>query len=176
MLPLAVHLPRPAEVYKHLCDAAQLFLSGSPGNRLAADVMLFRVLEEAIRFGPLAAIGSLKPHPSLRLQTGVDKAIQQMQAQLERELSVQDIGKMVDLSPTHLTKGFRELMGHSPMAYLRRLRMLKARELLRDPSLTIKEIAHRVGYGDPGRFSKSFQEFDGLAPSMFRDLHRKLDI
>ena len=59
--------------------------------------------------------------------------------------------------------------GTSPSRYLTDLRMQKAKKLLLDSQLSIKEIAARVGYPDPFHFSKSFKNAVGMSPAQFRD-------
>ena len=65
---------------------------------------------------------------------------------------------------------FRELTGYSPMEYLRRLRIERARELLANPSLSIKEVADGAGFSDPNHFSRVFARLDGIPPTAYRAL------
>ena len=53
--------------------------------------------------------------------------------------------------------------------YLLMLRMEHALELLKDPSLTIQQIASRVGYENAFNFSRSFKAQYGVSPSHFRN-------
>jgi two-component system response regulator YesN len=55
------------------------------------------------------------------------------------------------------------------MEYLRRLRIELARELLADPSLSIKEVAARTGFTEPNHFSRVFSRIDGVPPTAFRE-------
>jgi two-component system response regulator YesN len=56
------------------------------------------------------------------------------------------------------------------MTYLARLRMIKARELLRDDRLSVKEVASQVGYTDGHHFAREFRRFDGMSPSQYRKI------
>ena len=67
---------------------------------------------------------------------------------------------------------FHEQTGTSPMRYLTDLRMSRARKLLADSSLTVREIAVRVGYPDPFHFSRSFKNAVGVSPAQFREQSR----
>jgi len=73
------------------------------------------------------------------------------------------------LSPSRLQALFREVTGHPPLDYLRRLRVEEARRLLADSRLSVKEVAARTGFRDTSHFSKVFRRVDGLAPAHFRD-------
>jgi AraC family transcriptional regulator, regulatory protein of adaptative response / methylphosphotriester-DNA alkyltransferase methyltransferase len=48
------------------------------------------------------------------------------------------------------------------------VRMERAAELLARRGLTVREVAHRVGYRQPAQFAKAFRRHKGLAPSAFR--------
>ena len=68
-----------------------------------------------------------------------------------------------------LSKLFHDRAGTSPSRYLTDLRMQKAKKLLLDSQLSIREIAERVGYPDPFHFSKSFKNAVGMSPAQFRE-------
>jgi hypothetical protein len=65
--------------------------------------------------------------------------------------------------------GFRRIFGCSPRQMLLRLRMEHAKNLLLESTLTIKEIAGRVGYAQPHDFNRLFHRLDGVAPSQWRE-------
>jgi AraC family transcriptional regulator, regulatory protein of adaptative response / methylphosphotriester-DNA alkyltransferase methyltransferase len=46
--------------------------------------------------------------------------------------------------------------------------MQKAAEMLSTRALTVREVAHRVGYRQPAQFAKAFRRYQGVAPSDFR--------
>jgi AraC-like DNA-binding protein len=50
--------------------------------------------------------------------------------------------------------------------------MERAGELLRSRGMTVREVAHRVGYRQPAQFAKAFRRHHGAAPSAFRSTHR----
>ena len=52
--------------------------------------------------------------------------------------------------------------------HLTRVRMQKAAEMLATRALTVREVAHRVGYRQPAQFAKAFRRYQGVAPSDFR--------
>ena len=82
----------------------------------------------------------------------------------------QNYDQQIDfVSAPYLSKLFHDHAGTSPSRYLTDLRMQKAKKLLLDSQLSIKEIAARVGYPDPFHFSKSFKNAVGMSPAQFRD-------
>ncbi len=57
------------------------------------------------------------------------------------------------------------------MDHLTRIRMDRARELLKDQTYKIYEISEMVGYGDSNYFSKQFKRMEGVYPLEFRRLY-----
>ncbi len=88
---------------------------------------------------------------------------------LNRELQLQTVAKEVAfVSPGHLSRLFKERYGLSFQAYLQKVRLEKASELIKDTQLTISRIARRVGYRDAARFSQHFKRHYRLSPTQYR--------
>jgi YesN/AraC family two-component response regulator len=64
-----------------------------------------------------------------------------------------------------MSKLFKQETGESPINYLIKIRMEKAKELLVKEELSVKEIANSVGYQDAYHFSKLFKKYTGNSPS-----------
>ena len=60
-------------------------------------------------------------------------------------------------------------MGYSPLAYQTRLRIERAKDLLRNTSLRVSEIAAQIGYQNPMYFSSTFKKHTGMTPLEYRD-------
>jgi transcriptional regulator GlxA family with amidase domain len=73
---------------------------------------------------------------------------------------------------TQLGKVFQKLTGSSPMEYLFRLRMERAKTLLRETDIKIIDIAFECGYGSSQYFANAFKQSTGTSPSGYR-LHCK---
>ena len=73
------------------------------------------------------------------------------------------------LSPVYISKIFKEETGESPINYLIKIRLEKARDiLLKSSDSTIKNIANEVGYEDAYHFSKLFKKYYGISPLYYR--------
>jgi transcriptional regulator GlxA family with amidase domain len=84
------------------------------------------------------------------------------------ELSLDDIARRVASSRRQLQRAYAEI-GHTTFRdYLTRVRMDRAAEMLAGQTLTVREVAHRVGYRQPAQFAKAFRRHRGVAPSDFR--------
>jgi len=83
-------------------------------------------------------------------------------------LSVAQLARMAGLSRKTFNARFREILGTSPGDYQIRVRIERARYLLAETALSVKQIAYRLGYPDPYAFSKQFKRFAGCPPTRFR--------
>ena len=84
-----------------------------------------------------------------------------MRGRLAGPISAADLERASGLGKSQLHALFRELTGHAPMTYLRRLRIDAAKALLEDPDLSIKQVALAAGFDDPYHFSRVFSRIDG---------------
>ena len=73
------------------------------------------------------------------------------------------------VSRTNLHNKLKALTGMSTSLYVRQTRLDKSRELLRDPSLNISEIAYDVGFKSPGFYTRMFREAYGETPTQYRE-------
>lgn len=85
-------------------------------------------------------------------------------------ITMNDAAEHLFLNPSYFSKVFHEEVGETYSKYLIRLRMNKAKQLLKTSTLKIYEIAEQVGYADFRHFSKTFKELEGLTPGQYRDL------
>jgi len=80
--------------------------------------------------------------------------------------------QQVPLSRRMLEIRFREVLGRSPAAEIRRVRLERARRLLIETRLPIPRIAVACGFVEPGSLARAFRKEFGVSPSKLRDQHR----
>ena len=84
------------------------------------------------------------------------------------DISLDDIARRVASSRRQLQRAYSEIGNTTFRSHLTSVRMDRAAELLERRSVTVREVAHRVGYRQPAQFAKAFRREKGLAPSDFR--------
>lgn len=84
------------------------------------------------------------------------------------DLSVEDLGQIMGHSRTQLYRKVKALTGKSPVEIVRERRLMKASEYLADSSLSISEIAYRVGFSSPSYFTKCYKDMFGKVPTIGR--------
>jgi AraC-like DNA-binding protein len=97
----------------------------------------------------------------------VDKAVQWLQLQYSRSISIEEMAQNLGYHRTYLAKIFKIHTGMSPIQYLLKIRMERAAYLLVQDSLTIQQVAASVGYPDALYFSKQFKKWHGVPPSEY---------
>lgn len=85
----------------------------------------------------------------------------------QRPVRVRELAQLAGMSEKYFIAYFKRALGMTPGQYMYHLRMHKARELLYRRSLSVKQIADRLGYPDAYSFSKAFKKFYGTPPSRF---------
>jgi len=98
----------------------------------------------------------------------VQAAVDFMHANLQRALTLTEIAEAINVSDPHLSRIFKRETGFSPIDYLIRLRLEKARQLLKTTFLSVKEVMAAVGYNSKGHFAKDFKKRFGVTPSEYK--------
>ncbi|MBQ9148667.1 MAG: response regulator [Oscillospiraceae bacterium] len=84
------------------------------------------------------------------------------------ELSMQDVAQAMTYSDAYFCKLFKECFRVNFSAYLNEYRIEKAKAMLADPALSVRDIATACGYTDSNYFSRVFKRVAGQTPSEYR--------
>ncbi|PWB73925.1 MAG: ATPase [Anaerolineales bacterium] len=98
----------------------------------------------------------------------VRKAMAFIHENFSQPIARRDIAQHISIAEDYLTFCFRQELGTTPIKYLQRYRVNRARELLKTEQLSITEIARLVGFADSGYFSRIFHRETGMSPEAFR--------
>lgn len=99
----------------------------------------------------------------------VEKAKQYIAGRYNKDMSLDDVSREVNISPYYFSKIFKEETGENFIEYLTSIRMEKAKTLLKDTEYSMKEICSLVGYSDPNYFSRSFKKNVGVTPTEYKE-------
>ena len=110
----------------------------------------------------------VKENRESQINNIVREAKEIVDARYQEHLTLEDLSRMVNISPFYLCRLFREEMGVNFTDYLAKLRMEKALTLLAQ-GLTGKECCFAVGYNDPNYFSRIFRKYYTMTPSEYRE-------
>lgn len=98
----------------------------------------------------------------------VKQSLAYLHQNFNQQVSRGALAESVGVSDHYLTQIFHQEMGISPMECLTRLRIQKARELLRTTNDLVTLIAQQVGFDDPAYFSRVFRKITGISPQAYR--------
>ncbi|GIP31581.1 helix-turn-helix domain-containing protein [Paenibacillus sp. J2TS4] len=98
----------------------------------------------------------------------IREMMQMMKDRMHDNITLKDVAQQFSFSPNYLGYMFKEETGKSFSEVLIQLRMERARDLLKEPSMKIYEIANQVGYRYLPYFSRQFKEAYGMTPMEYR--------
>ncbi|MBE5846157.1 MAG: response regulator [Lachnospiraceae bacterium] len=98
----------------------------------------------------------------------VDNVIREIRENYMEDITLTGLAERYNISTGHLSKMIKERLQVNFSDYIASLRMQRAKELLRDESISIQEIAETVGYKDYFYFTKVFKKIEGISPSKYR--------
>ena len=91
-----------------------------------------------------------------------------LEAHLDEEFQLVQLAEEAEMSEFHFSRIFKKTTSLSPSQFFIRLRMEKARQLLRETNKTMIEIGLEVGYSSPSHFAQIFRREVGATPSQYR--------
>lgn len=141
-----------------------------PGRALVMARFVELMLIEALRsFAEVGNADDIAPPGLLRglADPRLAQALRAMHAAPGRQWTVVQLAAEAALSRSAFYERFSKALGLPPMEYLLAWRMALAKDLLRGRSLSVQQVAERVGYASASTFSMAFSRAVGMAPGKF---------
>lgn len=142
---------------------ASALLVEALGNTLLVE--LARYLRQSLQ-QPALPHGKLAPWQLRRITEYVESLV-------DPAPTLTQLAELCNISARHLRRAFRQTTGQPISDYVRETRLLKAKSLLTETALPLKEIAYRLGFSSPSSFSIAFSKATGTTPKAFRSEHRQ---
>lgn len=136
----------------------------APLYQQAADAALMELLAVIGR----KAMDMENPRTSI-IDADILNIMEQMHSEYNGTWNIAKLAKQCKLSPNRFMHKFKIQTGLSAMEYLMKIRMDKAKDLLLNSSLSIKEISNVIGYENPLYFSRLFSKTEGVSPREYRN-------
>jgi AraC family transcriptional regulator len=115
---------------------------------------------------PAAAQPKTSRMPGVRL----NRVVEFIHANLDRNIHLEELAEAAGMSAFHFAKLFKASTGSSPHQYILQRRLEYAKQLLRDPSLTLSQVGLGCGFADQSHMTNVFRRFVGVTPSKYRAL------
>ncbi|MBW8016647.1 MAG: helix-turn-helix domain-containing protein [Planctomycetes bacterium] len=105
--------------------------------------------------------------------TQLKPAIDYIDANFDRQITLPEIAKQVHLSVSRLAHLFKEQMGITLIDYLTNVRITHAKRLLLTTDDSCTTICYRVGYNNQSYFTRTFKDIAGMTPGQFRQNNKR---
>lgn len=130
---------------------------------------LFVLISRALKMEWENSIKNKSP----KLKELIDASVKFIKHNFERDISLKDIADFVFLSSSYFARAFKEEMGTTPINYLLKVRVERAKELLAETDNKISDIALSVGFSNQQRFNEIFKKFVKMTPLQYRKQVKK---
>lgn len=165
-----------------LCNASQPTLSSVACPLAAVGFEAARVLshmldgtsvpQKALEFPPIGVVVRQSTDPTAVSDPDVCMALRFIRDNAGNRVGVDQIAAAAGLSRSTLERRFRTVVGRGPLAELLQQRVERARHLLADTDLAVKQVARAAGFHDTRHLSATFRQKAGMSPSEFRSRFR----
>ena len=98
----------------------------------------------------------------------IDQVKKYLDENYQKDISLHELSRMIHLEKSYLIRSFRKKFDCSPIDYLIRLRLNRARDLLLNTNMTVAEIAFDCGYHTPSFFIAQYKKHYHMTPSQSR--------
>ncbi len=114
------------------------------------------------------SVGELSP-----MHIRVHNVIRFVREHHEESLRLSALAERFFVSPSYLSRVFRQVTGLTLVQYINNVRIRQAMELLSKSNLSVSEVAEAVGYETQTHFSRIFKRFMGMTPMQYRKANRR---
>ena len=99
----------------------------------------------------------------------VKQALEYIENNVAKDISLNEISEKLNISSYYFSKLFKEETNEGFVEYLTKRRVERAKEMLKDPKKSIKEVGSDCGYSDPNYFSRIFKKSTGMTPTEYKE-------
>ena len=99
----------------------------------------------------------------------ISNIIDEIQNHLDQEINIDDMAKKAKMHRANFHIKFKEIYDDSPIQYIKKIRLNKARQLIQFENMKIVDAASKVGYVSPAQFSREFKSHFGYPPSELKN-------
>jgi AraC family L-rhamnose operon transcriptional activator RhaR/AraC family L-rhamnose operon regulatory protein RhaS len=166
-----LHLDAPTQLRVHelLTDMIREIERGLPGREASVRAMLIQLLVLAARFHARILTDAKSEREELQEKRALIRAcIRFIEEHYPEEIKLENLAERAFLSPEYFSKIFKRLTAQTPIEFINKVRLDKAKQLLFGTNLTVTEIAFRTGFHDSNYFARQFKKATGGTPLEFR--------
>ena len=156
-----------AQVGALVAAANEERIAGFPSGRLFLD-SVEQALAVALVIGHAVRHHSVRVHRGGLGPTRLRRVTELVHAEIEDELGLHKMAEAAGLSPAHFSQMFRKSTGESPHQFVLRIRVERAKEMLRAPKARVLDVAIACGFKTQQHFARVFRRACGATPTEYR--------
>ncbi|WP_068618972.1 response regulator [Paenibacillus tuaregi] len=157
-----------------LQEFQMVYESSSDLKQVLSAVMSYTELESEIMDTFLSVFTEIRNKRMLMGGNAVETVKQWISANYNQQADLNELARMVYLTPSYLSKLFKQETGFTLTDYIIDVRINQAKHLLKTaPWMKIHHIGAEIGYDDPAYFNKLFKRIVGLTPNQYRQIARQ---
>ena len=111
----------------------------------------------------------MSDHENESINEDAEKVRTYLDMHVSNKISLEELANLIFKSESQTMRIFKKAFGVTPYDYLIKTKITLAQRLLRGSSLSIKDIAYRVGFNDEHYFSTIFKQKTGVSPTSYRN-------
>ena len=152
------------KVFIKILEVLQTKLDSKMLGDSLLDELYFRILEDSNGFvlQQLCEQGSSF--------SKISKVIDYIHKKLDQKISIEEMAELAGMSPNNFHRLFKEALNDTPVQYIKKVRLNKARQLILHENMKAVNASNAVGYDSATQFSREFKRYFGASPGKVKEL------
>jgi AraC-like DNA-binding protein len=163
-----LRLPEDSPALMRVTDACMAAVEGQLDSPYRASELAYGIVMGLLSENVMQGERPVGKHTNPSVPSFIPAVEEFCRLNFARPIGVDDMARVANMSRFHFSRVFEKARGTPPGRYLARLRLEEAMRLVSAGGTTVKEVAHRCGYGDANYFCKVFRKSFGVSPGAFR--------
>lgn len=135
--------------------------SGTEGSSAVLEALGVEVCHILIR----GILNRSWPQDRISARIEIDRAVEFIHSNFDKKITIKDLSAAAHISVTHFTRVFKNEIGKTPMEYLNKIRLERAKRLMLAGDKSVTEIAFKCGFSSPSYLSARFRKSYRISPT-----------
>ncbi len=101
----------------------------------------------------------------------IKKVVQYIHENMDKKLTLPELAALTEWNMYYFARMFKKYLNDSPYQYILKVRVEKAKTLVRTTNINLSQVATELGFENHSHFSQSFRKMVGISPSSYRKKH-----
>ena len=160
-------------IWKYVDEIYRLKENFSGVNALAIKAQTYLLLKYLIENHSVKFLDEAIYQNRLKKLSAINSTIKYIHDKYAEALSTKILAERMHISEGHFCSIFKSATGISANEYIMKVRLKKAKRLLRYSDMNITEISNSCGFNDPNYFTRAFKKHAGMTPKQFRNENKQ---